>query len=114
METSADAVRVMTVHAAKGLESKIVFLPDTCGAPGGHHDPKLFTLSTHGEDAILAWSPRKADDCAEVAAARERARAAGDEEYRRLLYVALTRAEERLYIAGFYNTREPPLNAGTA
>jgi ATP-dependent helicase/nuclease subunit A len=33
MEAAGDAVRVMTVHAAKGLEAKIVFLPDTCAAP---------------------------------------------------------------------------------
>jgi ATP-dependent helicase/nuclease subunit A len=107
METSADAVRVMTVHAAKGLEAKIVFLPDTCRAPGSHHDPKLFTLGSAGEEAILVWSPRKAEDCMAVAAARQRARDTADEEYRRLLYVALTRAEERLYIAGFHGARAP-------
>jgi ATP-dependent helicase/nuclease subunit A len=61
-----------------------------------------------GTDPILAWSPRKADDCPEVAVAREKSREASDEEYRRLLYVALTRAEERLYIAGFYGVRAPP------
>ena len=45
METGDDAVRVMTVHAAKGLEAKIVFLPDTCGVPSPRHDPKIFTLA---------------------------------------------------------------------
>ena len=60
METGEDAVRVMTVHAAKGLEAKIMFLPDTCGVPSPRHDPKIFTLSTNvpGEETI-AWSPRK-------------------------------------------------------
>ncbi|WP_020175127.1 double-strand break repair helicase AddA [Methyloferula stellata] len=107
METSADAVRVMTVHAAKGLEAKIVFLPDTCGAPGSHHDPKLFALRGADDDTILAWSPRKAEDCTAVAVARQHARDTAEEEYRRLLYVALTRAEERLYIAGFHGARAP-------
>jgi ATP-dependent helicase/nuclease subunit A len=104
METGADSVRVMTVHAAKGLEAKIVFLPDTCSAPSAHHDPKLFEI---GDDRILVWSPGKKADTAALAAAREHAREAAEEEYRRLLYVALTRAEERVYIAGFFEKRKP-------
>ncbi|MBE7219637.1 MAG: double-strand break repair helicase AddA, partial [Caulobacteraceae bacterium] len=58
MEASGDAVRVMTVHAAKGLEAKIVFLPDTCGAPAGRHDPALFGLAEGGRP-LLAWSPKR-------------------------------------------------------
>ena len=48
----------MTVHAAKGLEAKIVFLPDTCAIPSPRHDPKIFKLGTDvpGEETI-AWSP---------------------------------------------------------
>lgn len=106
MESGVDVVRVMTVHAAKGLEAKIVFLPDTCGAPSSRHDPSIFVLDAGPSDAIaIAWSPRKASDCAAVALARENMRRAGQEEYRRLLYVALTRAEERLYIAGFHGVK---------
>ncbi len=44
MESAADAVRVMTVHAAKGLEAKIVFLPDTCSSPRPQHDAKIHRL----------------------------------------------------------------------
>jgi ATP-dependent helicase/nuclease subunit A len=108
METDADAVRVMTVHAAKGLESKIVFLPDTCSVPTGRHDAKIFQLGTKvpGEKTI-AWSPTKDLDCEAVAVARAKARDAATDEYRRLFYVALSRAEERLYIAGFHGATRP-------
>ncbi|RFB79089.1 double-strand break repair helicase AddA [Methylovirgula sp. 4M-Z18] len=105
MEAQHGAVRVMTVHAAKGLEAKIVFLPDTCSVPGGRHDPKIFFLDDGKGGALPAWSPRTATDTAAVGAVRETARQAQIEEHRRLLYVALTRAEERLYVAGFHGPR---------
>ena len=108
MESGVDVVRVMTVHAAKGLEARIVFLPDTCGAPAPQHDPKIFALDDPKTGAFsIAWSPKKAFDCRAVAAARDSMRCAARDEYRRLLYVALTRAEERLYIAGFHGARPP-------
>jgi ATP-dependent helicase/nuclease subunit A len=111
MESGVDVVRVMTVHAAKGLEARIVFLPDTCGAPSTHHDPNIFALQpgASGVEAI-AWSPRKGLDCKAASAAREKMRQASHDEYRRLLYVSLTRAEERLYIAGFHGVKGPGQN----
>ncbi len=108
MEGPGDAVRLMTVHAAKGLEAKVVFLPDTCGVPSLQHEPVIFNLQTdEASPPVLAWSPRKDGDCPAVAAAREAAREGTMEEYRRLLYVALTRAEERLYLSGFHGARGP-------
>ncbi|MEJ0051334.1 MAG: double-strand break repair helicase AddA [Methylovirgula sp.] len=108
MEAAVDAVRVMTVHAAKGLEAKIVFLPDTCGAPSARHDAKIHLLPLRESDGkILAWSPRKDDDPDAVVEARQTARDEAENEHRRLLYVAMTRAEERLYISGFYRRNEP-------
>ncbi|ACB95795.1 double-strand break repair helicase AddA [Beijerinckia indica] len=108
METGADLVRVMTVHAAKGLEAKIVFLPDTCAKASGSHDPLVFSLGTDAHDAqILAWSSGKTKDCAALAKAREISRQGEEDEHRRLLYVALTRAEERLYITGFHGKKGP-------
>jgi ATP-dependent helicase/nuclease subunit A len=106
MEAAGAAVRVMTAHAAKGLEAKIVFLPDTCGAPAGKHDPKLFPLGAR-DDVSLVWSRGKDRDPAPVAAAREAHREAERAEHRRLLYVALTRAEERLYICGYHGEKGP-------
>jgi ATP-dependent helicase/nuclease subunit A len=108
MDAAGHAVRVMTVHAAKGLEAKIVFLPDTCSAPSGQHDAKIHLLNGPMPDGkILAWSSRKDDDPAVVAAARQAARDEAENEDRRLLYVAMTRAEERLYVSGFYRKTEP-------
>lgn len=109
MEEAGSSVRVMTVHAAKGLEAKIVFLPDTCGVPAPALDPAVFDLAKDtGRPPELVWSVRKADDPPVVAAARLAERRDAMREYRRLLYVATTRAEERLYLAGFFSAREPP------
>lgn len=106
METAGDAVRVMTAHAAKGLEAKIVFLPDTCGAAAGRHDPKLFAAGPAGTGPLL-WAGGADSDPEPVVDARAAYRAAEEAEHQRLLYVALTRAEERLYIAGFHGARGP-------
>jgi ATP-dependent helicase/nuclease subunit A len=102
MDLTSSFVRVMTVHAAKGLEAKIVFLPDVCAAPGGR-EGALYGLAG---GSLVAWSPKKELDCAAVAASRLARRDEAAEEYRRLLYVAMTRAEERLYIGGHRGVRQ--------
>jgi ATP-dependent helicase/nuclease subunit A len=106
MEAAGSSVRVMTVHAAKGLEAKFVFLPDSCGAPSARHDPNLFAMGDE-YGLTLAWSLKKDSDCEAILHAREDIRQSAQNEHRRLLYVALTRAEERLYIAGFHGERGP-------
>ncbi len=107
MEAAGGTVRVMTVHAAKGLEAKIVFLPDCCGAPSARFDPKIFALEDLSGPASLIWSPRAKEDPPAAAKARAQQQAAAQDEHRRLLYVALTRAEERLYVTGFHGERGP-------
>jgi len=104
MELGRNEVRVMTVHGAKGLEADIVFLADTMGKPGGNHDPKIFAIvppnAPAGTPPRLVWSPSSKADVDIVAAARQESRDAQAEEYRRLLYVAMTRAADRLIICG--------------
>lgn len=93
----ADQVRIMTVHGAKGLQAPIVFLVDQQRrAPA---DDGLFWISAGGAELPL-WSPRKAADHPVTAAARAEREHAAMLEENRLLYVALTRAEDRLYICG--------------
>ena len=110
MEVETEGVRVLTVHASKGLEAPIVFLPDTCGAPDGRHDPKLMRLSPSkpGDRPLLAWAKKSNGDADAVAAARSEAREARAGEHRRLLYVAMTRAAQRLIVAGYETANRRP------
>ncbi|MEE3000291.1 MAG: double-strand break repair helicase AddA [Pseudomonadota bacterium] len=102
-----DSVRVMTVHAAKGLQAPIVFLPDTMQVP--QKGPMLlWPRDSEGQDQAVLWAPRRGfyeEVCQgeyEVIC-RDR-----DQEYKRLLYVAMTRAEDRLYICGWKTKNKPP------
>ncbi len=106
-ERAGGEVRIMTVHGAKGLEAPIVILPDTCTMPDAKQDPKLLIESDTEDDdpPALFWPQSKADDPQPAAALRERLAEKREAEYRRLLYVAMTRAEDRLYVMGYTGKR---------
>ncbi len=109
MDQGRNEVRVMTVHGAKGLEAEIVFMPDTCATPGGAHDPALLELPLPNDGPkLLLWPVRKKDEDDVSAIAREGHRRVQADEYRRLLYVAMTRARDRLYVAGYRGVNPPP------
>lgn len=97
-QAQEDAVRIMTVHGSKGLQAPIVIVPDTTRLPNIKRgdgilfsdDMAYFPLSSDYYDSICNSVHQQNVDYAY-------------DEYRRLLYVALTRAEDRLYIAGYKN-----------
>ena len=93
--TGGGEVRVMTVHGAKGLEAPIVILPDTTTRATAQAGPLL-----DAEGGGFLWAPRKVDDCAASTVAREARDKAVEHESARLLYVALTRARDRLIVCG--------------
>ena len=93
-------VRVMTVHGAKGLQAPLVILPDTTGLPpeGG----ALFRgRDPHSGMEVPLFAPNAEHRSPVIDALSETRHRAAREEHNRLLYVALTRAEDRLLVAGW-------------
>jgi ATP-dependent exoDNAse (exonuclease V) beta subunit len=86
---AVEAVNLMTVHGAKGLEFPVAFIVNLSRGSGGPRAPIRVAAHAEPEDAVAVGDFESAFDADE--AARER------EESKRLLYVALTRARDRLY-----------------
>ncbi len=99
MEISRDEVRVMTVHGAKGLEAPVVIMVDTTSSPSDTQRLRLIQVPHEGRE-VTVWAGRKADDPRAVVPARDKMLDDTEDEYRRLLYVAMTRAADRLIVAG--------------
>ena len=98
-DSESDAVRLMTVHHSKGLQARVVFLPDSVQLPRNNNEQKLL----FDDDLILY--PLCKDDYDELSMKiNEKYGNSISEEYRRLLYVALTRAEEQLIVCGYANS----------
>jgi ATP-dependent helicase/nuclease subunit A len=102
-----DLVRIMTVHGSKGLQAPIVFLPDTVKKMHDSNHGRIRLLWPENETGVPLWSPRSEFEAPAYTARQAASRERQEEEYRRLLYVALTRAEDRLYICGYHGVREP-------
>lgn len=104
MDAARNEVRVMTVHGAKGLEAPIVYLVDDGSQPRANvHRPKIFTHWPQGAEGapVLFWGAGAKKDQTELQ--RDLLAKSDDDamaEYRRLLYVGMTRAEDQLIICG--------------
>ncbi|WP_269714988.1 double-strand break repair helicase AddA [Caulobacter sp. NIBR2454] len=100
MEGARAEVRVMTAHGSKGLEAPIVILPEMALKDASRGSPLLATA-----DGGFLWCASAKNDCEPSAAARERRKTKDQEEGLRLLYVALTRARDRLILCGRIDAR---------
>ncbi len=106
-EGSARELRIMTVHGAKGLQAPLVILPATTGL--SERRPTLVWAPDAATGVpVPLWGPRKDTHDAVM---RQTLQATIDqerEEHYRLLYVALTRAEDRLLVCGWEPARAKP------
>ncbi|MBW7922567.1 MAG: double-strand break repair helicase AddA [Rubellimicrobium sp.] len=93
IDAQGGALRVMTVHGAKGLESPVVILPD-CAVRRPGRGAAILPVA-----GGALWAAPAADATAVQRALQEEARARDEAERRRLLYVAMTRAESWLIVA---------------
>lgn len=104
-QQNQDEVRIMTVHGSKGLQAPIVILPDAARTPRSSED---FLQ----DGPMRLWSPPLSLDTDLTRRLKERNTQARLEEYWRLLYVAMTRAEDHLYICG-WESKKASSSSGT-
>jgi len=113
LDQSRDEVRIMTVHAAKGLEAAIVFLVDSgSAASAGGRTPNLLSFDMKEKDGWegkgFLFVPTKTYATAFTGTIIDNLKIRAEEEYRRLLYVGMTRAEDRLIVCGYRGQRQAP------
>lgn len=111
MDQTRDEVRIMTVHAAKGLEAPVVFLVDGAGRPSlDAHLPRLIPIEAkNGGWRGNGYLWRGGSDLANSVSTAQNRILSGkaEDEYRRLLYVGMTRAEDRLIVCGYRGRQNP-------
>ncbi len=105
MDEQGGQVRIMTVHGSKGLQAPIVIMPDTMESGAAKKGGRLLWPSKTSLDVPL-YSPRQNDDPQQYKTIADKAKALDEQESYRLLYVAMTRAADRLYVAGHMGTRD--------
>lgn len=109
-EATQNQVRIMSIHAAKGLQAPLVILPDCF-----YHRPpprlelfavrELSSLAEEGEPPLPLWLSG-GDSPQPLEVAKQRKMKLATDEDLRLLYVALTRAEDGLIICGYHRLNQ--------
>jgi ATP-dependent helicase/nuclease subunit A len=100
-------VRIMTVHGSKGLQAPIVILPeDVC--PRSKTDFFLWDISPYNKAEMVYLRPSSDLDTAHTKMLKNRIQRDAEAEELRLLYVALTRAQDRLYLCGSSESQKEP------
>ncbi|MBZ0261000.1 MAG: double-strand break repair helicase AddA [Hyphomicrobiales bacterium] len=112
MDRGRGEVRLMTVHGAKGLESSIVILPDTTSTPRSTATSALmFVEPVPGAPALPFWRLSGLAQSQPIEYWKATDKQTELEEQRRLLYVAMTRARDELYVCGYKVHRDSPENS---
>lgn len=103
-------VRIMTVHASKGLEAPVVFVVDDGGSAfdAGHLAKFRFIETAGTQKAVPLWIAASDINTSVTKADADLRKTAAEDEYRRLLYVAMTRAADQLIVCGYRKQRENP------
>ncbi len=99
LTNKGDEVRIMTIHGAKGLQSPIVILADSTDQPTLQNENFLWQ---EGDAPLFILKPSKKYESDIVGSLKQEALDKLEEENRRLLYVALTRPQDRLYVTGIF------------
>ncbi len=101
-----DMVRLMTIHGSKGLQAPIVILPDTTTVPQCKKEAEILFYQD------VFFYPSCGGDYEDVCLSiKNEQKEKTLEEYRRLMYVALTRAEDKMIFCGYVNSKKSPDNS---
>ena len=107
-DQAAHEVRIMTVHGAKGLEANVVILADACSNRSAPSVPVYFVQPARGAPPMPIWAVKGTSRLPAIAEVKDSLKNEEHRELGRLLYVAMTRARDCLYITGFHKGDLPP------
>ncbi len=110
MDEGSNCVRIMTIHGSKGLQAPIVIMPDTLKTAAAKKGGRFLWPDKTGLDVPL-YAVRKDEEPSEYRSAHQKRRDLEEQEEYRLLYVAMTRAADRLYVAGHKGIRDAKDNS---